>query len=100
MIERIILIKLNETHSTPAGRAEVAAETRQAFKNLPGVVRCAVGLPADAHATKGWDLSIVLGFNSLNDVDIYRDDPLHRAFVDDYLQSRMVVIKAWNFEVK
>lgn len=100
MIERIILIKLNDEYATPEGRAEVVADTRKAFTNLPGVQRLAVGVPADAHAAKGWDLSIVLGFNSMADVEAYHVDPLHRAYVDDYLAPRLEVLKAWNFAVQ
>ena len=99
MIERIILIKFTDEYATDAARDEIASDTRKAFSNIPGVQRLVVGIPCDEHAIRSWDLSIAVSFNTLSDVDHYREDPLHRSFVDDYLKPRMVVLKAWNFAV-
>ena len=35
---------------------------------------------------------------SLEDVDPYREHPVHRSYVDDFLKPRLAVLKAWNFE--
>jgi len=58
-----------------------------------------VGIPADEASERSWDVSIVVRFRSVDDVEPYREHPEHRAYVDEFLRPRMVVIKAWNFDV-
>lgn len=97
MIERIVLFKLKDEFCTDEARSEIAKHTREALSVLPGVKSISVGVPADAPSEKSWDLSIVLGFETLEAIDGYREHPDHRAYVDDYMRPRMEVIKAWNF---
>ncbi len=97
MIQRIVLIKLKDAYTGQEARGEVAEHSRRVLGGLPGVVQVQVGEPAEAKSAKSWDLSIVLGFARLEDVEPYRVHPEHRAYVDDYLKPRMEVIKAWNF---
>lgn len=99
MIERIVLFKLKDEYCNDAARAEIAARTRAdigALKNVRGV---SVGVPADESSEKSWDLSLVVQFDTLEDVDAYMIDPAHRAYVDAYMHERVEVIKAWNFRV-
>ena len=58
-----------------------------------------VGKPADAGANSAWDLSLTLQFDALEDVARYLDDPGHEAYYEGFLEPRIRVIKAWNFEV-
>ncbi|HUH02496.1 MAG TPA: Dabb family protein [Kofleriaceae bacterium] len=97
-IDRYVFVKLAAEAATPASREEIAAYTREALGALPGVQAVRVGVPADAAATASWDLSIVVTFARIEDVEPYRVHPLHRAYVDEYLAPRTVVIKAWNFD--
>ena len=99
MIERYVFIKLAEGRSTPDGRAEVVAEAERVLPGLPGVVSVRIGTPADEHAQRAWDVSLVLEFSSLEDEGAYRAHPEHRRFVDEFLAPRMAVIKAWNMLV-
>lgn len=99
MIERIVLIKLNQEHAHDAGRAEVAARSREVLSALPDVIEVAVGVPADAPSLKSWDLSLTLRFESLEAVEAYRVHPAHRAYVDEFLKPRLLLIKAWNFDI-
>lgn len=99
MIERTVLMKLNDEHAHDAGRAEVAAHSREVLRGLPGVLEVAVGLPADEPSLKSWDLSLTLRFDSLASVEAYRVHPSHRAYVDEYLKPRLLLIKAWNFHI-
>ena len=97
MIERIVLVKLTdeEVHR----RSEIADHSREVLRLIPGVEDVHVGRPADKPSADAWDLSQVLRFRSLNDVEAYRIHPDHRAYVDGYLKPRIAAIKAWNFEV-
>jgi hypothetical protein len=99
MIDRYVFVKLTDAHASATGRAEIAAHTRAALAGVPGVERLTVGTPADEAAVKSWDLSIVVRFRRLEDVEPYQRHPDHRRYVDEYLAPRMQVIKAWNFEV-
>ena len=98
MIDRIVLFKLKDEYSNDEARAEIAEKSRKDLSALPQVVNVSVGVPADAHALEGWDLSLVVRFNSLEDVKAYIVDPDHRAYVDDYMADRIEVRKAWNFK--
>jgi len=97
MIERIVLYKLKEEFCSASARAEIAARTRAVLGALRNVRAVSVGVPADEASQASWDISIVVQFDTLDDVQKYMDDPQHRAYVDDYASSRIEVRKAWNF---
>jgi hypothetical protein len=98
MIERYVFIKLTDDHSTPEGRRAVIDHTRATLPDVPGTAGVTVGAPADESAEAAWDVSIVVRFASLADVEPYRTHPAHRAYVDEFLRPRMAVIKAWSFD--
>ncbi len=97
MIERIVLFKLKGEYCSDAARAEIAERTRKDLGALTNVRSVSVGVPADEPSEKSWDLSVVVRFDTLDDVQAYLVDPAHRAYVDDYMRDRIEVIKAWNF---
>lgn len=99
MVERIVLIKLNPDLSTPEGRADVAAQSRRDLLAVPGVRGVRAGVAADDTSARSWDVSLVVRFDAIADVEPYLRHPQHRAYVDEYLAPRMTFIKAWNFEV-
>ena len=99
MIQRIVLIKLNEAHSNDAARAEATAHSREALTKIPGVMSVTVGAQVEPIGARRWDLALTITFECLDDVEVYRVDPLHRAYVDDFLKPRLEIIKAWNFEI-
>lgn len=95
MIERYVFLRLKD----PAARDEVIERTRAVLPGLPGVLQVTVGAPADEGAASAWDVSIAVRFATLNDAERYRMHPDHRAYVDEFLQDHLEVIKAWNFQV-
>lgn len=97
MVERIVLFKLKDEYSNAASRAEFAQRTRADLSVLDGVRAVTVGVPADEASEASWDISIVLEFDSMDDVERYIVDPSHRAYVDHYATPRIQVRKAWNF---
>lgn len=99
MIERIVLLQMNDEHATPAELGQVAAHSREILPGLPGVTGCHVGLAADENTAGSWHLALVLRFASLDDIPPYAAHPDHRAYVDDYLRPRLESIVAFNFEV-
>lgn len=97
MIDRFVFVRLKKEHASE--REAIAAHTAETLRALPGVIHVSVGTPADEHAAAAWDLSIVVRFGALADVEPYRVHPAHRRYVDEYLRPRMEVIKAWSFEI-
>lgn len=97
MIERYVYIRLHKEYAEE--RIAIAAHTRAVLARLPGVVQFAVGTPADTHSENAWDLSIAVRFSELTDIEAFRTHPDHRQLIDEYLQPRMHVIKAWNFQL-
>ncbi len=95
MIERFVFVKLKSGADPQA----VAAAALRDLVRVPVVRRVRVGLPADAEA-EVWDLVLTVGFDRVEDVPAYVDDPVHVAFVEEHLASRTEVKKAWNFHVR
>lgn len=98
MIERVHLLKLKPEHATPRGRREIVERALAVLPAVPGVLRVLAGAPGDPDSEKSWDLLIVVGFQSLQDIDAYRVHPEHRRFVDEFLAPRTEVKKGWNFD--
>jgi stress responsive alpha/beta barrel protein len=99
MVDRYIFLKLLPEHATAAGRAAVAAHTRATLARIPEVAAVIAGTPADDAAVKSWDVSIVVRFHRIEDVAGYLSHPIHTEFVASYLEPKLQVIKAWNFDV-
>lgn len=94
MITRYCFIRLAADHSTELGRADAVADA-QRLATIPGIsVDC--GVPADASATS-WDVAVTVRAATLADLAAAMASPVWATFFDDYLTSRAVVVKAWNF---
>jgi hypothetical protein len=99
MIERMVFFKLKDEYSNDAARAEFAKRTRADLSALQDVRSVTVGVPADEASERSWDISIVVRFDSVDDLQNYMVDPAHRSYVDNYATPRIEVRKAWNFRV-
>ena len=99
MVERYLFVKLLPEHSHGQGRRDAAREAAR-LASSEGVGSVRVGLPADASALAAWDLSLVLGFESLNDADRFMAGPAYAAFTEGYLGEHGRVVKAWTFEIR
>jgi hypothetical protein len=98
MIERIVLVKLNDELSTAAGRIEVARHSASVLAEVPGVLEVATSVAGDDSTAEDWDVCLRLRFAELDRVESYRVHPRHRDYVDRYLKPRMAAIRAWNFK--
>ena len=99
MIERIVLLQMNEEFASKEALGEVAEHSREVLKALPGVLECHVGLASDERTATDWHLSLVLRFASAEDIPPYAAHPNHRAHVDHYLRPKLASIAAFNFDV-
>ena len=99
MIQRIVLLKLTDEMATDEGRREVAEHSRVVLESLPGVESVAAAVAADPATAGAFDISLVLGFRSVDELEPFRVHPDHRAYVDEYLRPKLTAIKAFNFEL-
>ena len=99
MIERILLIKLNDEHAHPEAREDARAHTATMLRGLPRLRSVRVGVPADDEALKSWDLAVVLTYDTLEGVEASREHADYVRWRDEYVLPRAVVTKAWSFEV-
>ena len=91
-------MRFGPEHSGPEATRVVIERTRE-LSALPGVRQLWVGEPADEESRAAWDLCLVIDFANLEDLEAFRVHPAHRGYVGDFLEPRLKVIKAWNFEV-
>jgi stress responsive alpha/beta barrel protein len=99
MIQRVVAIKLKDPYSNPEDRAKVAAASREVLGAVPEVRSIEVGTPADFAAEKSWDVLLLLRFDDLDAVEVYRAHENHRRYLDVFLRPMLAVIKVWNFEL-
>ena len=99
MVRRIVLIRLSDEFSHRQGRAEVLEHSRRVLSSIPEVVTVSAGAQVAPIAPKRWDLALTLDFDSLEDAEKYERNAVHRAYLEDFLQPRLALIKAWNFEI-
>lgn len=97
MVERYVFIKLKDKYSNKKGRTEVVSEAKAVLPGIPGVLDMTVGKPGDKHAKSAWDVSLRLRFEGLEDVEPYLQHEEHVYFIEEFLDSRIKVKKAWNF---
>jgi hypothetical protein len=100
MFERFVYLKLKDEWANEEGVALVVKESARVLPSLPGVVSCRAGIPADAHAGKGWDLCLALSFESLPEIETYRVHPDHQEFLKEFLGPKVEAKRVWNFEMK
>ena len=99
MIQRVVAIKLKDKYANADDRAQVAATSREVLGVVPGVRSIDVGTPADFAAEKSWDVLLLLRFDDLDAVDVYRAHENHVRYMDTFLRPMLAVIKVWNFEL-
>lgn len=94
MVERIMLFKLND----PSTRQAIAALMVSTLSKLTDIEELSVGVPADPHAEKSWDLSVVIGVPNLALLDALLASNTFTNFLEKTMNGRITVMKAWSFE--
>lgn len=97
MVERLVLVKLDNENATPEGRREIARHSEEVLAALPGVQDVHVCGPADDRTAGSWDLAIKVRFARIDDIEPYLAHPVHRDYVDAYLSPRTMTLRGWNF---
>ncbi len=97
MITRTVLVKLKDEWATPKGRTAVAQHSQKALAAIPGVTAARSLVPADEGALASWDVMFQVQFKCIEDVAPYAIHPLHLTFLEDYLNPKAEIKKAWNW---
>lgn len=93
MVERILLFKLKDAST----RDEVASLTLRALSGLRTLEELSVGVPADEASAKSWDLSVVMGFATLDDLTAALESSFFHSYMQRDMEGRYEVVKAWSF---
>ncbi len=100
MTTRFVMLKLTDEYATDAGRAEVVRHSLEVLPSIPGVTGAQAGGPSDPASARSWDISLVIEFDRVEDIDPYIVHPIHRTYVDGFLAPRVECKKAWNFDLE
>jgi hypothetical protein len=98
VIVRVVLIKLNPEFGTYGQRRLIAKKSLEVLPNAARVMNVTVNIASDARTEHEWDLCILVRFASMQDPEVYRIDPVHRAFADVFLKPMMEKIHVYHFE--
>lgn len=93
MVERIMLFKLVDSST----RDELAALTQKKLSQLKWLEELSIGLPADEASSKSWDLSVVMGFATLDELNATLESAPFQAYLSYDMNGRYEVLKAWSF---
>ena len=97
MIDRMVFVRLKDEYRSDAERRAIAAHSQDALRTVPQVRAIHVATALDDKTRQDWDLLLVIQLESVEDLEPFRTDPIHRDYVDNYLKPKMAQIKGWNF---
>ena len=98
MIVRVVLIKLKPKYETYGQRRLIAKKTLDVLPNAARVMNVTVNIASDPRTEREWDLCILVRFASMQDPEVYRLDPIHRAYADVFLKPMMERIHVYHYE--
>ena len=98
MIQRVVMVRLDPRYRTLEDVARIVANTEDVLSRCPDVRSVSAAAAADARSRREWDFVILVQLDDLAAVERYRDDPIHRKYVDVFLKPMMDKIRVWNFE--
>jgi hypothetical protein len=98
VIVRVVLIKLKPKFQSYGQRRLIAKKTLDVLPNAARVMNVSVNIASDPRTEREWDICILVRFASMQDPDVYRIDPVHRAFADVFLKPMMEKIHVYHYE--
>ena len=98
MIVRVVLVQLKPEFRTYGKRRLIAKKTLDVLPNAARVMNVTVNIASDPRTERDWDLCILVRFASMADPEVYRIDPVHRAFADVFLKPMMERIHVFHYE--
>ncbi|MBC8871902.1 MAG: Dabb family protein [Planctomycetes bacterium] len=97
MIDRMVFVRFKEEYRTDTKRAEIASHSENTLRAVPQVRAIRVATALDDKTRQDWDMLLAIRLDSIEDLEPFRLNPIHREYVDNYLKPKMAQIKGWNF---
>lgn len=97
-INHIVLVWFDETVDDRYIH-EVAIATQQ-LKRIPGILEIRTGRPIGSErpvVDDSFDLGVVVRFDTVEKMQSYVDDPVHKKFVENYLQGKIKKLIVYDF---
>ena len=98
MIVRVVLIQLKPAFRSYGQVRLIAKKTREVLPNAARVMDLSIQLACDGRTEDEWDLCLLVKFASIQDTEVYRKDPVHRAYADVFLKPMLERIYVYHFE--
>jgi hypothetical protein len=76
----------------------IAKKSLDVLPNAARVMSVTVNIASDDRTEKDWDLCLLVRFASMQDPEVYRVDPVHRAYADVFLKPMMERIHVYHFD--
>lgn len=97
-INHVVLVWFNESVDERHVH-QVAVATRQ-LKRIPGITEIRTGRPLESERSivdDSFDLGVLIQFDSLEKMKSYVDHPIHKKFVEGYLQGNIKKLIVYDF---
>jgi hypothetical protein len=98
MVVRVVLIQLKPEFRSYGQLRKVAGHALKVLSHVARVMEVKVHLASDPRTENDWDICILVRFASMQDPEVYRLDPIHRSFADNYLKPLQERIFVYHFE--
>ncbi len=98
MIVRVVLIQLKPQFRSYGQLRLIAKKTREVLPNAARVMQLGIHLASDPRTEDEWDICLLVKFASMQDTEVYRKDPVHRAYADVFLKPMLERIHVYHFE--
>jgi hypothetical protein len=98
VVLRLVLIRLKPEYRSDGEIRRIARHALEVLPRAARVMDVTARTAADATTRGEWDLCILVRFASMQDPDVYRVDPIHRAFTDVFLKPFHERVAVYHFE--
>lgn len=97
-VNHVVLIWFNE--SVDEKYIHEVAAVSQYLSRIPGVVEIRTGQSVKSErpvVDDSFDLGVLIQFDSVENMKSYVDHPIHKKFVEDYLQGNIQKLMVYDF---
>lgn len=97
-VNHVVLVWFNQ--SVDDGYIHQVVVASQQLERISGVVSITAGRPIESErpvVDDSFDLGLVIRFDSVENMRSYVSDPVHKKFVEDYLQGKLDKLLVYDF---
>ncbi|HEX7027333.1 MAG TPA: Dabb family protein [Gammaproteobacteria bacterium] len=97
-VNHVVLVWFNR--SVDESYIHQVAVASQQLEQISGVITISAGLPIESErpvVDDSFDLGLIIRFDSVDKMRSYVSDPIHKKFVEDYLQGKLDKLLVYDF---